>query len=100
MATGAEQAVEGKGGTSSSARERSLPVSGILEIRKDGTGFLRSLEHDLTERKSDPMMPMRMVKRFNFKAGSMIVGRGIDGKPGFGPRVDFVDFSGPRYFFC
>ncbi|HBF23138.1 MAG TPA: transcription termination factor Rho [Planctomycetes bacterium] len=91
VATGAERAVEEKGENDSSAKRRSLPVSGILEIRKDGTGFLRSLEHDLAERKSDPMMPMRMVKRFNFKAGSMIVGRGIDGKPGFGPRVDFVE---------
>jgi len=73
------------------AKPRGVPVTGVLEIRKDGTGFLRSPDHDLAERKSDPMLPMNMVKRFHLKQGSFVEGKGVEGKPGLGPRVEFVD---------
>jgi len=78
-------------GRKPTAKVRGVPVAGVLEIRKDGTGFLRSLDHDLAERKSDPMLPMKMVKRFHLKQGSLVEGKGVEGKPGLGPRVEFLD---------
>ena len=54
--------------------------SGVLDIRKDGTGFLRQPENDLGERKTDPVVPKEMVRRFALKNGSMILGEGFQGR--------------------
>lgn len=54
--------------------------SGVLDIRKDGTGFLRQPENDLAERKTDPVVPKEMVRRFALKNGSMILGEGFQGR--------------------
>ncbi|MHC4823751.1 MAG: transcription termination factor Rho [Planctomycetota bacterium] len=66
-------------------------VSGILDLRKDGTGFLRSRERDLAEHPSDPMIPQQLVKRNGLKNGSLVVGKGSVGRGHQSPRVSSIE---------
>ncbi|MCP4094162.1 MAG: transcription termination factor Rho [Planctomycetes bacterium] len=68
-----------------------VELSGILELRKDGTGFLRSLADDLAENPSDPMVPQQMVRRNGLKNGSMIVGQGVEGSGKRNGRLSTID---------
>ncbi len=68
-----------------------LEVSGILDIRKDGTGFLRQLERDLAESPQDPMVPVAIVRKFGLKNGMLCSGRGVPGKGKYGPRMEFLE---------
>ena len=72
-------------------RAEPIPLSGVLELRKDGHGALRSIAHDLDERREDAMVPQPMVRRFGLRDGMLLVGRGLQlpGKPG--PRFEFLD---------
>ena len=72
-------------------RTEPIQLSGILDIRKDGTGFLRQLDHDLAESPQDPMVPVQFVRKFALKNGMLCVGRGQSGKGNSGPRMDFLD---------
>jgi hypothetical protein len=56
-------------------REEQVEVSGLLELRKDGTGFLRQFDHDLAEQKSDPVVPVTMVRKFGLRNGMLLSGR-------------------------
>ena len=67
----------------------SIEVRGILDLRQDGTGFLRDPKRTLEERKSDPMVPKELVRKFLLKAGSEIVAQASPGQPS--PRARFVD---------
>ncbi|RMH01639.1 MAG: transcription termination factor Rho [Planctomycetota bacterium] len=69
--------------------DRGLEVRGVLELRKDGTGFLRDSARNLEERKDDPVVPKEMVRRFQLKAGSEILARAVPTSPA--PRVRFVE---------
>lgn len=51
--------------------------AGIIDIRKDGTGFLRQPSNDLMAKDSDPMLPKELVKRLALKNGSLIEGSGF-----------------------
>ena len=67
--------------SSSEAKQSELKkCSGVLDIRKDGTGFLRQPDNDLAERKTDPVVPKEMVRRFALKNGSLILGEGFQGR--------------------
>ncbi|MFP6639009.1 MAG: transcription termination factor Rho [Myxococcota bacterium] len=68
-----------------------VAVSGILELRKDGTGFLRQVKNDLKEQKSDPMVPAPITKEFGLLNGSEIVGKGRQGYGHDSPRVEFIE---------
>jgi transcription termination factor Rho len=71
-------------------REEQVEVSGIIEIRKDGTGFLRRFENDLAERKDDPVVPVTMVRKFGLRNGMLLVGRAWPGRGSQGARMDFL----------
>ena len=66
-------------------------VSGILSLRKDGTGFLRQLDNDLAEKATDPMIPQPLVRRNGLKNGSLIVGKGMKGRGHESARVTSVE---------
>ena len=68
-----------------------VELNGIIEIRKDGTGFLRQLEKDLVEQASDPVVPVQLVRRFGLKNGSLIVGQGAEGSGNRGGRLASID---------
>jgi transcription termination factor Rho len=72
-------------------RAEPVALSGVLELRPDGHGALRSTAHDLTERREDAMVPQPLVRRFGLREGMLIAGRGLQapGKPG--ARLEFVD---------
>ena len=72
-------------------REEQIQVRGILELRKDGTGFLRQFEHDLAERKDDPCVPNAMVRKFGLRNGMLLTGRAWPGKGKQGARMDFLE---------
>ena len=73
------------------ARGELQAVSGILDLRKDGTGFLRQPEHDLAEQATDPMVPQPMVRKNGLKNGSMIVGKGSLGCGHKSPRLTAIE---------
>lgn len=68
-----------------------VELTGIIEIRKDGTGFLRQMQKDLVEQASDPMVPQQLVRRFGLKNGSLIVGQGMEGSAKRGGRLSSID---------
>ena len=72
---------------------RAEPVicSGVIEILQDGTGFLRSVQHDMEERREDPLVPHHIVQRFRLHQGSLIEARGVRFPNHPGPKVEFVD---------
>lgn len=72
-------------------REEQIEVSGLLELRKDGTGFLRQFDHDLADHPSDPVVPVAMVRKFGLRNGMMLAGRAWPGKGKQGPRLDFLE---------
>jgi transcription termination factor Rho len=72
-------------------REDQIEVSGIIEIRKDGTGFLRRFEHDLAERKDDPVVPVIMVRKFGLRNGMLLAGRAWPGRGSQGARMDYLE---------
>ena len=65
--------------------------TGIIEIRKDGGGFLRQSSNDLMAKDSDPMLPKDLVQRFALKNGSLIVGSGFCSSGHQSARVNKVD---------
>ena len=81
---------KGGGGASSGPQ---VELSGVLELAKDGSGRLRSIENDLADNPKDPFVPQALVRRFGLKNGSMVVGQGHeDGKRGGRlNKVDSVD---------
>ncbi len=70
---------------------RKTPVSGILEIKKDGNGFLRQFEHDLREHPADPAVPVAMVRKFGLRNGMLLAGNAWPGKGRQAPRLDFLE---------
>jgi transcription termination factor Rho len=72
-------------------RSEPVEVSGILDIRQDGTGFLRQLDRDLAENPQDPMIPVAMVRKFGLKNGMLCLGRGVSGRGNYGPRMEFLE---------
>ncbi len=70
-------------------RGESVALSGVLELRKDGTGFLRDPARNLEDRKGDPMVPKELVRKFQLKEGSEVAGQGFPGQPA--PRMRFVE---------
>jgi len=72
-------------------REEQVEVSGIIEIRKDGTGYLRRFENDLAERKDDPVVPVAMVRKFGLRNGMLLVGKAWPGRGSQGARMDFLE---------
>ena len=66
-------------------------VSGILDLRKDGTGFLRQRDCDLAENASDPMIPQPLVRKSGLKNGSLIVGKGMKGRGHESARVTSIE---------
>ncbi|MCH2101088.1 MAG: transcription termination factor Rho [Planctomycetes bacterium] len=72
-------------------REDQIEVSGILEIRKDGNGFLRQFENYLMERKDDPGVPVSMVRKFGLRNGMLLAGRAWPGRGKQGPRLDYLE---------
>jgi hypothetical protein len=72
---------------------RPEPVScaGVLEIFADGTGFLRSIQHDMEERRVDPLVPHHIVQRFLLHQGSLIEARGVRFPNNPAPKVEFID---------
>jgi len=69
----------GKRDSSQDSRER--VVSGILELGwkgkggKGGNGYLRQLDKNLEPQKDDPIVPQASIRKFNLKAGSVLVGK-------------------------
>jgi transcription termination factor Rho len=72
-------------------REEQVAVSGIIEIGKDGTGYLRRFENDLAVRKDDPVVPVSMVRKFGLRNGMLLVGKGWPGRGSQGARMDFLE---------
>lgn len=72
-------------------RAEPIDVEGILDIRKDGTGFLRQLDRDLAESPLDTMVPVAIVRKFALKNGMLCKGRGVPGKGKFGPRMEYLE---------
>jgi transcription termination factor Rho len=72
-------------------RAERLELTGILEIRKDGNGFLRQLSRDLAEHPSDPAVPVAIVRKFGLKNGQRLHGNGWPGKGKYGPRMEFLE---------
>jgi len=68
-----------------------VEMSGILELRKDGTGFLRQIDKDLVEQPSDPMVPQQMVRRNSLKNGCLVVGQGNEGTSKRGGKLSSID---------
>jgi len=66
-------------------------MSGILEIRKDGTGFLRQFDNDLAEHPSDPTVPVSMVRKFTLRNGMLLAGRGWPGEGKRGGKFDYLE---------
>ena len=62
---------------SGGGKQESQSCAGIIDIRKDGTGFLRQPSNDLMAKDSDPMLPKELVKRLALKNGSLIEGSGF-----------------------
>ena len=62
---------------SSGGKQEPQSCAGIIDIRKDGTGFLRQPSNDLMAKDSDPMLPKELVKRLALKNGSLIEGSGF-----------------------
>jgi transcription termination factor Rho len=72
-------------------RAERLELTGILEIRKDGNGFLRQLSRDLAEHPSDPAVPVSIVRKFGLKNGQRLSGNGWPGRGKFGPKMEFLE---------
>jgi len=68
-----------------------IEVQGILELRKDGTGFLRQPRHNLEQRPDDPMVPQALVRRLHLKEGSELLCQAVPGRNGRGPVVRHVE---------
>jgi transcription termination factor Rho len=71
-------------------KQSSEAFSGIIEIRKDGTGFLRQPKFDLKAKDSDPMLPKELVRRFALKNGSMLECAGFSGSGHNSARINKV----------
>jgi transcription termination factor Rho len=63
---------------------------GIIDIRKDGTGFLRQPQFDLAAKDSDPLVPKELVRRFALKNGSLVQGSGVCGAGHSSPRLNKI----------
>ena len=72
---------------SGASPQQEVEVSGLLELRKGGTGFLLPLDSIMAESKTDVMVPPQMVRKFNLKMGSIITGKAS----GPGGKLRFVD---------
>ena len=72
-------------------RPEPVACQGLLEMRQDGLGFLRSIAHDLIPRREDPLVPPHLAHRFGLRQGSFITGRGdrFPGNPA--PKLEFVE---------
>jgi transcription termination factor Rho len=68
-----------------------VELSGIIEIGKDGSGYLRQLAKDLVPQPSDPMVPQQLVRRYKLKNGSLLVGQGAEGTANRGGRLVSID---------
>jgi transcription termination factor Rho len=79
------------GSSGEEQKQGSQPCSGILDLRKDGTGFLRQVDADLTPRDSDPMVPKELVRRLALKNGSLVEGTGFCSAGHSSPRVNKVE---------
>ena len=79
-----------RGANDQAVKKNLQPCVGIIDIRKDGTGFLRQAEHDLQEKNSDPMVPKELVRRMRLKNGSLVEGSGFCGAGHSSPRVNKV----------
>jgi len=64
-----------------------VTVTGILDLRKDGNGFLRQPERNLLPGPKDPQIPFHLVRKYRIKGGSEIVGRASASSNGRPPRV-------------
>jgi len=82
----------------SAATGKDIKVSGLLDLRKGGTGFLLSLDSNLADSKGDVMVPPQIVKKFALKAGSIISGKatGPSGKLRFVDSVDGLPMNEHR----
>ncbi|MCX8228821.1 MAG: transcription termination factor Rho [Planctomycetota bacterium] len=74
-----------------SSASTSVDVSGLLDLREDGTGFLRQLDEDLKAQKTDPMIPAPLTRKFGLKNGSIIAGKGTQSRGHDSPRVNLIE---------
>ncbi len=72
-------------------RPEVVNCEGVLELRQDGLGCLRSIKHDFSVRREDPLVPQPMTQRFGLRAGSHVVGRGLKFPGNPTPRLDFIE---------
>jgi transcription termination factor Rho len=61
------------------APARTQPAAGILEVVKDGRGFLRVREHDYSVREDDVVVPVNIVRRLQLLQGSFVEGIAVEG---------------------
>ena len=83
-----------KGGASNKSTKEMQGLQscvGIIDIRKDGTGFLRQPANDLAAKDSDAVVPKDLVHRFALKNGSLIEGSGFCSAGHDSPRMNKID---------
>ncbi len=52
-----------------------VPAEGVIDIMREGYGFLRSAKRNFLESPDDIFVPVGVVRRANLAAGSMVVGK-------------------------
>lgn len=78
----------------------SVAKSGVLEMAKDGFGFLRSVKADFDETPDDAFVPANVVRRYGLREGCLVEGRAWANR-GRGQHlaleeVDFIDGLPPE----
>jgi transcription termination factor Rho len=68
-----------------------IALSGILELRKDGSGFLRDPKKDLKVLVDDPKVSQQMARRLGLKTGMLVEGSGTRDPRDPGPKLESVE---------
>ena len=68
-----------------------VAVSGILELRKDGSGYLRDPKKDLKAQDSDPKVSQQLARRLGLKTGMLVEGDGSRDPRHPGARLESVN---------
>ncbi len=88
-----------RGSSRKSSRKPKVPASppkevaieGILDMFPGAAGYLRQIDADLAEQKSDPMVPANVIKKFQLKRGHHLVGKGIVSHGHQSPKMTFLE---------
>jgi len=68
-----------------------VEIEGILDMFPGGSGYLRQIDADLAEQKTDPMVPANIIKKFQLKRGHHLVGKGIASQGHQSPKMTYLE---------